>query len=513
MRVDTTGLPALIGSQQFRELGSILIQAIADHMDRDAALPLTCHRIPEPLLEQLSRSEPPLEPQSASSVLRTAIELMQKYSLHSSHPRFLGYVCPAADPMGTLAEALVASINPNAASAMMTPIGYVLEKTVVRWLATLVGLGANAGGILVSGGNMANLIGLQAAREHRAPWPIRQHGFNHPDARPLCVYATSEVHGGLEKAVEALGLGRSALHRVDTDSQGRMKVSSLKDRVAADRAARAVPICIVASIGTVATGAIDPLPEIADFARTEGIWVHVDGSYGAAMALASEVPEEFAAIPFIDSMSWDPHKWLRVPYEAGCVLLRDPAALTRTFSQRPNYYTFGDYEEVTHYYEQGPQNSRQLRALKVWVSLTQHGQRGHREFIERDLQMNRAFQEAVARQPCFEMRTGNLCITTFRYLPDCVRPADERDRTYVNNLNQAILDETQRGGNCYLSNAVVADDFLLRACFMNHATTVNDVQRVLTEIAQVGARLASQHPAMPGRARQAASLEGARTCS
>ena len=478
----------MINSDDFNKLGHHLIDVIANEMNIRENYPLTCHLVPSNILNNLQNSNVPELPRPHEDVLAEAIQLMYGYSLFTSHPKFLGYVCPAVDPMGILAETLVAAVNPNAASAMMTPIGFALEKTVVKWLSQIVGFSKDSGGILVSGGNTANLMGVLCARQSKAPWPIREHGFNHVDARPLYIYATAEAHGGIGRAVEIAGLGRESLRIVATDDNCRMDVDDLKRKIDKDRHNGAFPICIVATIGTVGTGAIDPLIEVAEVARKENIWLHVDGSYGAAMALADHPPVEFSAMNFVDSLSWDPHKWLRVPIEAGCILLKDPNALANTFGNRPGYYTFGPYIDTTHYYEQGIQNTRHLHALKTWISLQEHGTQGHGKYIMRDLDLNKRFYNEMANFHKLERRSCNLCVSTFRYLS----PDMNLDQYALNKLNAQILNDIQSSGKLYLSNAIVNGDFLLRACFINYQTEIKDLKEILEIVINFGDELAKE---------------------
>jgi aromatic-L-amino-acid/L-tryptophan decarboxylase len=484
----------VIDPATFGELATLVISQLQKSFSELDNRPLTCHIPPAEILNRLREQDVPDGPRSPNQVLQEALDLMLNYSLFSAHPRFLGYVCPAVDPMGVLADMIVAAVNPNAASAMMAPIGHVLEHTVIRWLAKLIGFPAEAGGILLSGGNEANLVGLLAAREHRAPWPIREVGFNHPDAAPLYVYTTKEAHNGLQKAMEIAGLGRNALRIVDTDKQLRLDVNALREAIRKDRAAGGIPICVVATVGTIATGVIDPLPEIVEIAADEGLWVHVDGSYGAAAAMLLDAPVELRAISQIDSISWDPHKWLRVPFEAGCVLLRDPGALTRTFGLRPTYYNFGEYSKIVHYYEQGPQNSRHLRALKVWMSLNQHGREGHASLIARDIDLTGEFFRAVQSADQLEAWTCNLCVATFQYVPDALKGhrTEPEVQCRLNKINQLILNRIQEGGDSYLSNAVVDGNFLLRACFVNYRTRYEDIPHVIDLVRSLGREIAEE---------------------
>jgi len=481
----------IIDPAEFGKLAELVVQRLQQMLIEVDSRPLTRHRVPEKVSAALRRQSVPVQPSDPRAVVIEAMEMMLSRSLFTAHPRFLGYICPAADPMGIIAEALVAAVNANAASAMMAPIGHELEQTVIRWLAQILGLPDDADGILVSGGNESNLLGILAAREHQTPWPIRATGFNHPDAVPLYVYATAEVHNGLQKAVEIAGLGTQALRMVPIDRQGRMDVRALRKTIEADRRTGGLPICIVGTAGTVATGAIDPISAIVDLAAEERLWVHIDGSYGAGAALLPDAPADIRAISKVDSVSWDPHKWLRVPFEAGCVLLRQAGSLRKLFGIRPTYYDSGGFDDVVHYYEKGPQNSRQLRALKVWMSLVQHGTSGHAALIARDLDLARAFFEAVQRAPRLEALTCNLSIVTFRYVPDVLRdsPLSGTRQGLLNEVNRLILHCIQEGGDTYLSNAMIDEGFWLRACFVNYKTQPADLARVIDLVERTGSEL------------------------
>jgi glutamate/tyrosine decarboxylase-like PLP-dependent enzyme len=491
--MDPASGDTILSPQQFGALADTVIRRLQRSMEEVGERRLTCHVPAADVVAGLREQPVPEVGADPQEVVAAALDLMLEHSLFVAHPRFLGYVCPAADPMGVLADTIVAAVNPNAASAMMAPIGHEIERTVIRWLAQLIGLPDDADGILLSGGNEANLVGLLAAREHRTPWPIREFGFDHPGARPLCVYATEEVHNGMHKAVEIAGIGRNGLHIVPMDRDQRMDVGALRELIRKDRSRGSIPICVVASAGTIATGVIDPLADIVEVAAEEDVWVHVDGSYGAAAALLADAPEDLRTLGRVDSVSWDPHKWLRVPYEAGCVLLRRPDALSRTFGLRPSYYKFGDYANVTHYYEKGPQNSRHLRALKVWMSLRQHGRRGHAAHIARDIELTGEFFKVVQQTPTLEAWTCNLCVATFRYVPAELRDqtADAAHRERLNTLNQRIIDRVQEGGDSYLSNAVVDGHFLLRACFVNYRTRPQDIRHVVELVCRLGHEMSS----------------------
>jgi aromatic-L-amino-acid decarboxylase len=479
---------AILDAAEFGRLARRVLARLEETLAAVDTKPLTLGCVPERVVAALRAAPVPVRPTDPQSVVDEALSLMLNNSLFTAHPRFLGYVCPAADPIGILADTIVSAINPNAASVMMAPIGHEIERTVIRWLAQILGLPSEADGVLVSGGNEANLIGILSAREYQTPWPIRTAGFNHPDAAPLRVYATTEVHNGVQKAVEIAGLGSDALRMISVDKERRMNVGALNKAIEADRKAGAIPICIVATVGTVATGAVDPLVAIMALAVRERLWVHIDGCYGAAATLLPNASEDIRAISSADSVTWDPHKWLRVPYEAACILLRRPNSLSRVFGVRPSYYYSGRSGEVVNYYEKCPQNSRSLRALKVWMSLTQHGTAGHAELIARDIDLAHRLFSTLRNTSAFEAWAVGLSVVTFRYIPTALRrtPLFERERLLLNEINRQVLARVQDGGDAYLTNAVIDDHFLLRACFVNYNTRASDVDRLVALVERVG---------------------------
>ena len=417
-------------------------------------------------------------------LLREACELLFDHSLLTGHPRFFGYIIGAPAPIGSLADFLAAAVNPNVGGFVLAPIATEIEAQTVRWIAELVGFPTDAGGLLVSGGNMANFVGFLAARAAQADWPVREQGIG---GRGLRVYASGETHTWIQKAADLFGLGTDAIRWIATDAERRMDVAALRERLAADRRAGDTPFLVVGAGGTVSTGAIDPLDELAALCRDEGLWFHVDGAYGAFAAALPEAPASLKALGQADSVALDPHKWLYQPAEAGCVLVRDREALLRTFSYRPAYYHLasGDEEGRTNYFELGPQNSRGFKALKVWLSLRQVGRDGYVRMIGEDCALARELHQAIVTEPELEPGPGGLSIATFRYVPDD-RPRDDQE---LNELNAALLSRLEAGGEAFLSNAVVEGRFYLRACVVNFRTTVEDVRSLPGLVRRIGSEL------------------------
>jgi glutamate/tyrosine decarboxylase-like PLP-dependent enzyme len=265
-----------------------------------------------------------------------------------------------------------------------------------------------------------------------------------------------------------------------------MDVAALRHQIEADIAAGDVPFLVVGTAGSVSTGAVDPLPEISALCREYGVWFHVDGAYGGFAAVVPKAPEDLRGLSQADSVAVDPHKWLYAPLEAGCALVRDPEALRVAFAYHPPYYHFD--ECATNYVDYGPQNSRGFRALKVWLALKQVGAAGYRKMISDDTHLSRAMAQAVSHHEELQLFTQALSITTFRYVPSDLRSklGDAQVERYLDALNRELLDRLQRGGETFVSNAVVDGHYLLRACIVNFRTTQSDVEAVPDIVARLG---------------------------
>jgi len=249
------------------------------------------------------------------------------------------------------------------------------------------------------------------------------------------------------------------------------------------------PFLVVGSAGTVSTGAVDPLPEMAAFCKERKLWFHVDGAYGAFAAALLDASPDLVGLQLADSVAVDPHKWLYAPLEAGCVLVRDPAALRDAFSYHPTYYSFDG--EATNYYDLGPQNSRGFRALKVWLALQQAGAAGYREMIQDDIILARYLYDLAMAHPELEAITNDLSITTLRYVPRELRASRGSDATedYLNRLNQNLLEAIEKSGQAFASNAVIAGKYALRFCIVNFRATTADIEAMPLLIAQLGKKV------------------------
>ncbi|MDY7232126.1 pyridoxal phosphate-dependent decarboxylase family protein [Hyalangium rubrum] len=386
----------------------------------------------------------------------------------AGNARFLGYVLGSGEPVGALGDFLASVLNQNITAWRSSPAAVSLERAVVRGLATAVGCPGFSGS-LTGGGSAANLMGLAMAREAHAP-------ANENGSPSGVVYASTEAHMSIAKAVALLGLGRRNLRLIPTDSQWRMRPDALEQAIAKDVAAGRRPLAVVATAGTVNTGAVDPLPALAELATRHGLWLHVDGAFGVPAAMA--LPELFTGLERADSLSMDAHKWLYQPVDCGVLLFRDAIAARRAFSFSGDYVRVmsSDSVEGFAFFDESIELSRRFRALKLWLSMRYHGLAAFREAIHRDLQNARRLAEAVEAEASLELLAPvSLSAVCFRYAGAV--PEAERDA-----FNAGLLTRLNARGRVYLSNATISGRFALRACFVNHRTTPEDVRQVVEEV-------------------------------
>jgi len=378
---------------------------------------------------------------------------------------------------------LAAALNQNVGAWRPAPLATEIEGQTVRWIAEMIGFPINGGGLLVSGGNMANFVCFAAARAAKTP-DVRKMGL--PQERRLLVYASKEAHTWIQKAADLFGLGTDAIRWIATDDEQRMDPSALRRQIDEDLRLGHQPFLVVGTAGSVSTGAIDPLGDLAAICRAHGLWFHVDGAYGALAAQVPGSPASLLALSDADSVAVDPHKWLYAPLEAGCVLVRDAERLRNAFSYHPAYYHFD--EQVVNYLDYGPQNSRGFRALKVWLALRQVGRAGYLKMIGDDMLLARHLHQLLAYHPEFEAITQSLSITTFRYVPPDLRPqlGTEKVENYLSQLNQHLLTAVENSGEAFLSNAIVGGKFVLRACIVNFHTSLGDIEALPPLLSRLG---------------------------
>ncbi len=484
------GSPIQIDPEEFRKLGHEAVDLIAAYLGGIESAPVTKGHTPSSARAIVGDGPLPQGPTPAGPLLRGIAGTLVGHSLHNGHPRFLGYITSSPAPIGAIGDLIAAAVNPNVGAFTLSPVATIIEEQTIRWIAELIGYPEDCGGILVTGGNMANLVCFLAGRRSVFPADAPQRGIG-ADGRQYRIYVSGETHTWIEKAADISGIGTDAIRWIPTDAGQRMDAAALERSIADDRSRGDIPLMIVGTAGTVATGAVDPLGAIATIAKRHECWFHVDGAYGAFAAALPEASDDLRALSRADSVAVDPHKWLYTPLDCGCALVRDRALLREAFHRQPSYYRFtgepGD--EPTNFYEFGPQNSRGFRALKVWLGMRQAGRDGIVGMIRSDIALADSLRDALAAHPEIETRTKELSIVTFRYVPPGFGDGSPGHEEYLNRLNTQLLDRIQGGGELFVSNAVVGGTTLLRACIVNFRTTEADTRAIPEIVAGYGRRI------------------------
>src|SRR5436189_3423354 len=423
------------------------------------------------------------------ALLKVFREDIIPFSRQNAHPRMFGYVQSPGTPLAAFGDLLASILNANLTVWRSAPAPVELERLTIDWIRQILGFNAEAGGLFVSGGSMANLAAIAAARQAKDYSSDR-----------LRIYASSETHFSVAKAAALLGIGRENVRHVAVDEHLRMRPDDLVAKITGDLEEGYVPFCVVANAGTVNTGAVDPLAEIRDVADRFQLWMHVDGSYGAFAVLAKSARGLFAGIERADSIALDPHKWLYLPVDVGCVIYREPEIARAAFAHEAEYTRIigQQADEAFAFWDYGPELSRRFRALKVWMLLKGVCLQALSEAIEKHLACARHFETLVENSEDFEMLAPvELSIFCSRHLPAGLKRAlaaaspsvREKIEEQLDAHNERLLLALQRDGSSYLSNALLRGRFSLRGCVMNYRTTLHDMEILLDDLRRVGAQL------------------------
>ena len=473
--------------EEVRRIGRLAAEAVADHR-RD----LLSHPVFGKVGADAARFAEPLpeEGRPFDEILDFVRDHVLPRPFGNSHPRFFGFINATADPVGTVADYLASAMNPNCWGGDHAAVH--VENAVIGWLAEILGFPLAAEGILVSGGSMANFTALAAARRAVTPGNVREDGLAGEGRPRLVVYASEQAHSCVDKAVDLLGIGTRQLRKIEVDGRFRIRVDRLREAVAADRRAGAAPAIVVGTAGTVNTGAIDPLDELADVCARESLWFHVDGAYGAMARLSPKLRPLFAGIERADSIAADPHKWLYVPYEAGATLVRQPGRLADAFRKFPEYLASdpeSPFPGPAWFAERGVELSRGFKALKVWMGLKRHGRKAYAAAIERDVALARFVSEEVRRRDDFELLAEPvLSIANFRF-----RPREARlDDAALDRLNRRIVNRLVTAGAVFLAPTILNGRSSLRVSITNFRTSEDDLRFLLDEAARTGREILGQ---------------------
>jgi len=440
-------------------------------------------------LESRFREPAPHSPQGAEAAYQDFVETVLPFAMGNGHPRFWAWVMGNGSMSGALAEFLAAVMNSNVAGGNHAAIR--VERQVIDWIRSMVGLPEGASGLLTSGASMANLIGLAVARHAKADIDVRAQGMA-AIPQPLVVYTSSEAHSSNTRALELLGLGRAGLHIIPARGDFTLDLQALTEAITADRAVGRRPICVIASAGTVNTGAIDDLAGVADLCAREDLWFHVDGAIGAMGMLAQSVRPRLVGLERADSLALDLHKWMHMPFEAGCVLVRNAAMHRETFTMAAEYLEpceRGLAADTPSFHEFGVQTSRQFRALKVWMGIKEHGLDRYGRLMDRNVAQAKALGASIESVPGLELLAPvSLNIVCFRYNPGTL------DTASLNKVNREIMIRLQEAGTAAVSDTTLSGQRWLRAAIVNYRSRQEDFDLLVGEVARLGSLLVEGMP-------------------
>jgi glutamate/tyrosine decarboxylase-like PLP-dependent enzyme len=429
------------------------------------------------VLNELFAEGLPQDPSPAETVLKELEDKLLPYCTHVGHPGYMGLITPSPSPVGIIADFICSALNQNLGAYTIGPAAVAMERRTVRWLTDLVGYGAEAGGNLTSGGMMANFIGMKLARDWASQDQIQQEGVRERWA----VYASDQRHVSVDKAVDAVGLGRAALRALPTDAEFRVRIDALEAAIAEDHQRGVRPMCIVGIFGTTNTGAIDAVRQLRTIADREGMWLHVDAAYGGGMLLSHESPMRNRGLELADSVTIDPHKWFYAPLDAGAVLVKDARRLTASFGLQPSYLTdeFDRTGERYQYYVHGFEQSRRFRGLKVWMSFKRYGARQIGEWVDGNVRQAKHLYSLVEKHPDFEAASAPpmsaICI---RYRGANLEEADSKE------LHAEVARRVEQSGKFWFSTTELKGKTWFRINPVNFRTRTEHMDQVLAFLEQ-----------------------------
>jgi aromatic-L-amino-acid/L-tryptophan decarboxylase len=456
---------------EFREVGHRVVELLAEYLENIEEKPVFPNVEPA-MLTKLFAGPLPQDSSSAEAVLDELEQKLLPNCTHVGHPGYMGLITPSPSPMGIIADFICSALNQNIGTYTLGPAAVAMERRTVRWLTDLVGYDENAGGNLTSGGMMANFTGLKLARDFVSGDRIQQQGVQERWA----VYTSEERHVSVDKAVDAVGLGRSALRALPTDSEFRVRLDALDAAIAEDRKRGIRPMCIVGIFGTTNTGAIDPVRELRAIADREGMWLHADAAYGGGMLLSHAWPMGDQGLELADSVTIDPHKWFYAPLDAGAILVKDDRRLTASFGLKPAYLTdeFDRANERYQYYVHSFEQSRRFRGLKVWMSFKRYGANQIGDWIDNNVRQAKHLYSLVANHPEFEAASepplSAICI---RYR------GGELDLAQSRELHAEVARRVEQSGRFWFSTTELKGKMYFRISPVNFRTRTEHMDQLM----------------------------------
>ncbi|MHA2294204.1 MAG: pyridoxal phosphate-dependent decarboxylase family protein [Candidatus Hodarchaeales archaeon] len=439
--------------------------------------------IPEDMKEFFDKPLPQ-EPEGPEETYKDFLKYVQPYPMGNIHPRFWGWVIGTGTPFGMLAEMLAAGLNPNVAGGKNTAID--VEKQVINWFKDIMGFPETASGLLVSGGSMANLVGLTVARNQKAGFNVRKLGVN-SSPLPMAFYGSVEMHSSIQKAIELLGLGNNALRQIPVNENFQIDIDMLKTQISDDRNNGYLPLCIIGNAGTINTGAFDDLNSLAGICTKEDMWFHVDGAFGALAILSSKMKWIVSGMSKADSLAFDLHKWMYMPYEVGCVLVKKEEDHRRAFSLTPDYLEHtsrGPASGKTWFSDYGIQLSRGFRALKVWMGIKEHGIHKYGRIIQQNIDQAQYLVDLIKSTSKLELLAlVPLNIVCFRYFSNGLTDSS------LNDLNKELLLRLHESGVAIPSYTKIKGRYALRVAITNHRSKRKDFDILFKNVIKIGNQL------------------------
>src|SRR5438105_12637106 len=437
--------------EQHEKLGRAVTRLIAEHAAKLDSAPVASPATPAEL-EKLFHEPLPLAGMPSEEILDQFARDVAPHAMQVPSPHYFGQFNPTPLAIGVWADALCSSLNQNAGAWRNGPTSAMIEAQVIRWLCELIGYGSDAFGVLASGGSEANLIALKCARDRAMP-EMRQKGAT--SAGDLTVYTSEQCHYSVEKSLDILGLGRESLRKIETDHRFHIRLESLNATIKKDVAEGRRPFCIVGVAGTTSTGVIDPLPELAAIAGANDCWFHVDAAYGGALAFSDKHKGKLRGIEFADSITFDPHKWMFVPFSCGATLVRDGGQVLRnSFDMSPEYLSEhrGFSDAQYDFFRYGQMGTRRFNSLKLWMCFKFMGKRGYAETVEQHIELTQYLAKRLDELPDFQ-RVGEVetAVCCFRYLPDRVRSMKPEQQDEV---QQALQQRIEKSGKAFFSSTM-----------------------------------------------------------